>query len=308
MKWKARPSRAFFLTVRDALRNLKAPKQRRGKLFVSTWSKEPSSGSESFIRAVRREMMEHPDMRHPEFGLLCPPPRLLRELRIAFTFLLIGGVAGALCGSGILGLHSETTSLAEHGSLESTVGSNAPSPPKLQDDTELGRPPNSESSAAKPEPAAPGAAPPSSAVAPKARVVRIRRPEESPVIARLPLGRAQSPAPVSAPEDTPLGSTEISVPAAPDESTATPSQTLVTQSAAKERLSNAGPQKRAQKTSRPANHRRNEPGNDNSWRDNPSDYWSPGGTAANDERRSAGGRAYAREGSYPVRGFWDWSR
>lgn len=253
--------------------------------------------------------MEYPHMRHPEFGLLCPPPRLLRELRIAFTFLLIGGIAGALCGSGVLGLrHSETASLAERGSLESTVGSNASSPPKSQDDTEHGRPPNSESSAAKPEPAAPGAAPPSSAVAPRARVVRIRGPGESPVIARLPLGRAQSPTPVSAPNDTPLGSTQISVPsAAPDESTAAPSQTLVTQSGAKERLSNE-PQKRAQKTSRPANHRRNEPGNDNSWRDNSSDYWSPGGTAANDERRSAVGRAYAREGSYPVRGFWDWSR
>jgi hypothetical protein len=250
-------------------------------------------------------------MRHPEFGLLCPPPRLLRELRIAFTFLLIGGVAGALCGSGILGLrHSETASLADHGSLESTVGSNAPSPPKSQDHTELGRPPNSESTAAKPEPVAPGAAPSLSAVAPKARVVRIRRPGESPVIARLPLGRTQSPTPVSAPDDAPLGSTQISVPSAdaPDESTAAPSQTLVTQSGAKERPSNAGPQKRSQKTSRPANHRRNEPGNDNSWRDNSSDYWSPGGTAANDERRSAAGRAYARESSYPVRGFWDWSR
>ena len=258
--------------------------------------------------------MEHPNLRHPEFGLLCPPPRLLRELRIAFTFLLIGGVAGALCVSGILGLrHSDTASLVDHGSLESTVGSSAPLPAKVmssasQDDTELGRPPNYESSAAKAEPAAPGAAPPSSAVAPKARVVRIRGPGESPVIARLPLGRAQSPTPVSAPDDTPIGSTQISVPsaAAPDESTAAPSQTLLTQSAAKERLSNAGPQKRAQKTSRPANHRRNESGNDNSWRDNSSDYWSPGETAANDERRSAVGRAYVREGS--VRGFWDWSR
>lgn len=252
--------------------------------------------------------MEHPDMPHPEFGLLCPPPRLLRELRIAFTFLLIGGVAGALCGSGIRGLHSETASLGEHGSLDSTVGSNALSQPKSQDDMVLGGLPNSESSAAKPEPAAPGAAPPSSAVAPKARVVRIRRPEESPAIARLPLGRTQSLAPVSAPDDSPLASTQISVPAAaPDESTAAASQTLVAQSGAKERLSNA-PQERAQKTSRPANPRRNETGNDNSWRNNSSDYWSPGGTDANDERRSAAGRAYARESSYPVRGFWDWSR
>jgi hypothetical protein len=254
--------------------------------------------------------MEHPDMRHPEFGLLCPPPRLLRELRIAFTFLLIGGVAGAICVSSTLGIrHAETASLTDHGSLEATAGSNAPARPKSQDDMELGVPPNSDSSAAKPEPAAAGAAPLASAVAPKARVVRIRRAEESPVIARLPLGRTQSPTPVSAPDDTPLASTQTSVPsAAPDESIAAPSQTPVTQSGAKERLSNAGPHKRAQKTNRPANPRRNEPGNDNAWRDNSSDYWSPGGTGANDERRSAGGRAYARESSYPVRGFWEWSR
>ena len=184
--------------------------------------------------------MEYPHMRHPEFGLLCPPPRLLRELRIAFTFLLIGGVAGALCVSGILGLrHSETARWQSTDRWSRRSVQMRPPRRSPQDDTELGRPPNSESSAAKPEPAAPGAAPPSSAVAPKARVVRIRGPGESPVIARLPLGRAQSPTPVSAPNDTPLGSTQISVPsAAPDESTAAPSQTLVTQSGAKERLSN----------------------------------------------------------------------
>ena len=161
--------------------------------------------------------MEHPHMRHPEFGLLCPPPRLLRELRIAFTFLLIGGVAGALCVSGILGLrHSETAR------WQSTDRwSRRPvqmRPPRrsalllrrtARSSAEL---PNSESSAAKAEPPAPGAAPPSSAVAPKARVVRIRRPGESPVIARLPLGRTQSPTPVSAPDDTPSAQLESRCP------------------------------------------------------------------------------------------------
>ena len=156
--------------------------------------------------------MEHPDMPHPEFGLLCPPPRLLRELRIAFPFLLIGGVAGALCGSGIRGLHSETASLGEHGSLRLDGRFKCALPAEVAGRHGARRASKLRVSAAKPEPAAPGAAPPSSAVAPKARVVRIRRPEESPAIARLPLGRTQSPAPVSAPDDSPLASTQISVP------------------------------------------------------------------------------------------------
>ena len=222
MTWKARPSRAFFLTARTRIENPKGTVSNTGRenLPFPFGPRNRPAVWKVLIRLFAGKCMEHPHLRHPEFGLLCPPPRLLRELRIAFTFLLIGGVAGALCVSGILGLrHSDTASLAEHGSLELTVGSSAPFPAKVtssapQDDTELGRPPNSESSAAKAEPAAPGAAPPSSAVAPKARVVRIRGIGESPVIARLPLGRAQSPTPVSAPDDAPLGSTQISVPSA----------------------------------------------------------------------------------------------
>ena len=74
------------------------------ELALSIWSKEPSSGLESsYLRSSQGNCMEHPRLRHPEFGLLCPPPRLLRELRIAFTFLLIGGVGGALCVSEISG-------------------------------------------------------------------------------------------------------------------------------------------------------------------------------------------------------------
>jgi hypothetical protein len=169
------PAKPGFLSDSSpALRNLKAPKNKARDTFRFHLGPRNRPAVWKFLSALFAEkMMEHPDMRHPEFGLLCPPPRLLRELRIAFTFLLIGGVAGALCGSGIRGLHSETASLGEHGSLDSTVGSNALSQPKSQDDMVLGGLPNSESSAAKPEPAAPGAAPPSSAVAPKARVVRI---------------------------------------------------------------------------------------------------------------------------------------
>jgi hypothetical protein len=43
---------------------------------------------------------------HPEFGLFSPTPRLCRELRIATISLLFGGIAGALCVSGVVALRT----------------------------------------------------------------------------------------------------------------------------------------------------------------------------------------------------------
>ena len=60
--------------------------------------------------------MEHSSHLHPEFGLLSPTPRLRRELRIAAISLLFGGIAGALCVSGVVALrHSDraATEIAE---------------------------------------------------------------------------------------------------------------------------------------------------------------------------------------------------
>ena len=59
--------------------------------------------------------MEHSGL-HPEFGLFSPTPRLRRELRIAAVSLLFGGIAGALCVSGVVALrHSDNaaTEIAE---------------------------------------------------------------------------------------------------------------------------------------------------------------------------------------------------
>ena len=56
--------------------------------------------------------MEHSGHLHPEFGLLSPAPRLRRELRIAASSLLFGGIAGALCVSGVIALrHSDRASM-----------------------------------------------------------------------------------------------------------------------------------------------------------------------------------------------------
>ena len=56
--------------------------------------------------------MEHAGYLHPEFGLLSPAPRLRRELRIAASSLVFGGIAGALCVSGVIALrHSDRASM-----------------------------------------------------------------------------------------------------------------------------------------------------------------------------------------------------
>jgi hypothetical protein len=63
------------------------------------------------------------------------------------------------------------------------------------------------------------------------------------------------------------------------------------------------PPKKKQKTVRAASSRRNDIENDSFWQED----WRARAAAVNDARGSAG-RAYEREGSLPVRGFWDWSR
>ena len=57
----------------------------------------------------------------------------------------------------------------------------------------------------------------------------------------------------------------------------------------------------------PGDEVRDEPRNDYAWwRDRP-DRGSGRGSIP-DEDRGMVGRAYARDGGYPVRGFWEWSR
>ena len=250
--------------------------------------------------------MEYSGLLHPEFGLLCPPPRLRRELRIAMTCLLLGAIVGALCVSGVLALrHSDSTS------LESAAASSA----AASRDIELGAASGADSSAPRSELAARTAAPETSAetsarpapIAPKARVVRIPSTFDSPAIARLPLGRSEPPAAASPPADNPLASSQaVNAVAAGDDVWVAASEKSVAQSGARERTAGAPP-KKAQRTARNASPRRKESGNDDSWRDDRLYDWSARAAPVNDAR-GAVGRAYAREGSSSVRGFWDWSR
>src|SRR6478672_110980 len=211
---------------------------------------------------------------HPEFGLFSPTPRIRRELRIAAVSLLFGGIAGALCVSGVVALRH-----SDNAATEITEAAHA----AASQESEPGTGPSADARAASPESHAGIAAPPqasaeapaqrssetsapavvpASAIAPKARMVRIRKAVDSAPIARLPLGRSEATA-------------------------------------------NLSPPKKKQKTVRAAS-RRNDIENDSFWREERQEDWRARAAAVNDAR-SAAGRAYAREGSLPVRGFWDWS-
>jgi hypothetical protein len=261
--------------------------------------------------------MEHSGL-HPEFGLFSPTPRLRRELRIAAISLLFGGIAGALCVSGVFALRHSDRAAMEIAEAPHAAASQ---------ESEPGTGPSADARAASPESHAGAAAPPqgsaeapvqrsgetsapavapASAIAPKARMVRIRKAVDSPPIARLPLGRREVPAAVSPPPaDPPVSPPAADSVAASNDVAAAASEKPVARSGAG--VANLSPPKKKQKTVRAASSRRNDIENDSFWREERQEDWRARAAAVNDGR-SAAGRAYAREGSLPVRGFWDWSR
>ena len=183
--------------------------------------------------------MEHSGL-HPEFGLFSPTPRLRRELRIAAISLLFGGIAGALCVSGVVALRH-----SDHAATEIAEAPHA----AASQDSEPGTGPSADARAASPESYAGTAAPPQGsaeapvqrssetsapavapapAIAPKARVVRIRKAVDSPPIARLPLGRSEAPAAVSPPPADPPLSRQAAdaVPASNDVAAAAPEKAV----------------------------------------------------------------------------------
>jgi hypothetical protein len=190
-------------------------------------------------------------------------------------------------------------------------------------ESELGTGPIADARSASPESHASTAAPPqgsdeapvqrssetsapASAIAPKARMVRIRKAVDSPPIARLPIGRSEATAAALPTPAEPLSRQAAdAVPAGNDVAAAAPEKAVVG-SAAREGVANSSPPKKKQKTVRAAS-RRNDIENDSFWREERQEEWRARAAAVNDARGAAG-RAYAREGSLPVRGFWDWSR
>jgi hypothetical protein len=263
--------------------------------------------------------MEHSGL-HPEFGLFSPTPRLRRELRIAAISLLFGGIAGALCVSGLFALRHSDRAAMEIAEAPHAVASQ---------DSELGTAPSADARAASPESHAGTAAPPrgsaevpvqrsgetsapavapAPAIAPKARMVRIRKAVDSPQIARLPLGRSEVPAAVSPPPADPPLSRQAAdaLPAASNDAAAAAPEKAVARAAASEGVANLSPPKKKQKTVRAAS-RRNDIENDSFWREERQEDWRARAAAVNDARNPVG-RANAREAASSFRGFWEWSQ
>ena len=244
--------------------------------------------------------MEHSSHLHPEFGLLSPTPRLRRELRIAASSLLFGGIAGALCVSGVVALrHSDRAAMEiaeasratvsrDAASQESEPGSGPSTDARAANsaDTRAASSENQAGTAARPqasaemsaqrasETSAPAAAP-DSAVAPKPRMVRIRKAIDSPAIARLPLGRSEAPAAASPPADTPE-STQASnaTPAGSDVPAAAPEKAGVRPGGREAVANSSPPKKKVQKTVRTASSRRDDIESDSFWRGERTDDWS----------------------------------
>ena len=234
--------------------------------------------------------MEHSSHLHPEFGLLSPTPRLRRELRIAASSLLFGGIAGALCVSGVIALrHSDRASMEIAEAPRATASRRQPrkrvNPAAARARMRARPAPRVHAgTAARPQASADVSAQrssetsvraPASAIAPKPRMVRIRKAVDSPAIARLPLGRSEAPAAAAPPADTPE-STQASnaAPAGSDVPAAAPEKAGVRPGAREAVANSSPPKKKVQKTVRTASSRRDDIESDSFWRGERTDDWS----------------------------------
>jgi hypothetical protein len=264
--------------------------------------------------------MEHSTHLHPEFGLLSPTPRLRRELRIAASSLLFGSIAGALCVSGVIAVrHSDraameiaeaprATASPDVTSRESEPGSGPSTDARAarSADTRAASSENRAGTAARPQASADMSAQrasetsaPEPAVAPKPRMVRIRKAIDSPPIARLPLGR-EAPAAATPPADPPE-STQASnaAPAGSDGPAAAPEKAVVRPGAREAVANSSPPKKKVQKTVRTASTRRDDIESDPLWRDERTDDWSarPSAPVSADAPRATPDKAVTRTGA-----------
>ena len=258
--------------------------------------------------------MEHSSHLHPEFGLLSPTPRLRRELRIAASSLLFGGIAGALCVSGVVALrYSDRAAMEIAEAPRAAVSQDAASQegepgsgpsagtratsPESHAGTAARPPASADVSAQGPGQTSAPAGAPASAIAPKPRMVRIPRTVESPAIARVPLGRSEAPAgtsPGDAPESKQASNAGNDVPAAaPEKAGIRPG--------AREAVANSSPAKKKvlQKMVGTASSPSDSIKNDLFWRDERTDDWSarPAAPASADVSGAMSERAATRTGA-----------
>ena len=269
--------------------------------------------------------MEHSTHLHPEFGLLSPTPRLRRELRIAASSLLFGGIAGALCVSGVIALrHSDRASMeiaeapratasADAASRESDPGNGPSTDARAASgaDTRTASSENQAGTAARPQASAEMSvqrasetSAPESAVAPKPRMVRIRKAIDSPAIARLPLGRSEAPATDAPLADTPestqaSNASNAAAPAGSDVPASAPEKAGVSPGPRGAVANSSPPKKKVQKTVRTASTRRDDIESDPFWRDERTDDWSarPAAPVSADVPRATPDKAVTRPGA-----------
>jgi hypothetical protein len=259
---------------------------------------------------------------HPEFGYLCPAPRLRRELGVAFFSALFGAAIGAVS---VIALSASD----RQGNLASATQTRATAPVSEPREGYVGVNASAFNSAdmasnyqVRSGPSSVGPSVDSEKVgandtngcedhrsldsqrqclAEKLHPARPRRADNGPDVARVPLGRpaaVENAAPSAARADSVSNPSDVTTPSSVAHSDAGPSAPIRAENAAPEHPHTApASHTKPHKIARAQNRRHKE-----------ASERVAGVTLGVDSGFGGFGRAYARDPIYPRTGFWDWSR
>lgn len=240
---------------------------------------------------------------HPEFGLLCPPPRLCRKLRIVFACMILALIGGAVLRAANTPPSAYLVNALTAAGLEESAGisSDAGQVPSAALATRASLPAVAETGAVK------NACEQGSSlhrtwayldgkcVAGKARKPRtVRAVTDRPPIAAIAIGRIVAPERTGEPV-----SSAASIPTGPqaDPPKSAPTTPAEVAAAAEPPPRPVAASKKPQKTAR-SHQRRREPGGTDTdtvwWREVRADDWGAGGYGERDYGRGG----YAREGAF----------
>ena len=223
---------------------------------------------------------------HPEFGYLCPSPRVRRVIRLAFALLVLGLIAGASSVMTTPGSYDAGTTSAEWRADQALAPVPVPAMAAIKASCGENAPASRNGECVSSEP-------------PKVRIVHAAT--NVPAIARVPLGRSTSPqASVVASEElvgsAPDQQPESAAPSGPTRAASADATAAVATEPSRQSTAAPKPQKRARRQGR--QHDQDWRGTW-SWREARSERWSGPDRAYASER--AYGR-HSREGSWGS--FW----
>ena len=259
---------------------------------------------------------------HPEFGYLCPAPRLRRELGVAFFASLFGAAIGAVSvialsasdGQGNLASATQmgvTATVSEPREGYAGVNASAFNSADMASNSQFRSSPSSVGPSLDSEKVEANAAngcedhlsldSQRRCLAEKLHRARPRPRDNGPDVARVPLGRpaaVENAAPGAARTDSVSNPSDVSTPSSVAPVDAGPSAPIRAENATPERphtapASHTKPHKIAR-----ARHRRHKEASER----------LAGVTLGMDRGFGSFGRAYERDPIYPRTGFWDWSR